>query len=220
MHHRLRDGLSWCLYNQQSVFLDLPGDRYFRLSADDEQPFQHWARTGAIGTADALRLIAKGVLIANATPSPSRTMTVVAPPSADLAQDAVGEARLLDIGRGLLAQRRATSLIRHGRLASAVAAIGCKPQSRRLPARNPDRAVRRIAAAFASTPLTMRKAKQCLPRALAAGALCHAAGATPTLVFGVQLEPFAAHCWLQWNGAVIVGDLEQARMFAPILAVP
>jgi hypothetical protein len=66
----------------------------------------------------------------------------------------------------------------------------------------------------------MRKAKQCLPRALGANALCRAAGALPTLVFGVRLAPFAAHCWLQWHEAVIVGDLEQARMFTPILAVP
>jgi len=147
-------------------------------------------------------------------------MTQVETPSADLSQEACGEARLIDIGRSLLAQRRATSLIRRGKLASAVAAIGGEPKRRKAPGRNPDAAVRRIAAAFASTPLTMRKAKQCLPRALAAAVLCRAAGAAPTLVFGVQLEPFAAHCWLQWNDAVIVGDLEQARMFAPILSVP
>lgn len=219
MHHRLRNGLSWCLYNQQTVFLDLPGDRYFRLGADDEQPFQYWARTGTIESADARRLIDARVLTESATPSPSPTMTTVAVPSADYAQDADGEARLVDIGRGLLAQRRATSLLRRGRLASTVAAIGRERKPRRAPARDPDAAVRRIAAAFSSTPLTMRKAQQCLPRALAAHALCRAAGAAPTLVFGVQLEPFAAHCWLQWNGAVIVGDLEQARMFVPILAV-
>jgi len=220
MHHRLRDGLSWCLYNQQTVFLDLPHDRYFRLAADDELAFQQWTMTGAIGSAGARRLIDAGVLIASPTPSPSQTMTRVATPSTDLSEEAYGEARLVDIGRGLFAQRRATSLVRRGKLASAIAAIRLGPNARKPPRHDPNAAVRRIAAAFASTPLTMRKGKQCLPRALAAGVLCRAAGAAPTLVFGVQLEPFAAHCWLQWKGAVIVGDLEQARMFAPILAVP
>jgi hypothetical protein len=34
------------------------------------------------------------------------------------------------------------------------------------------------------------------------------------------MEPFAAHCWVQWGDAVIVGDLEHSRMFTPILALP
>jgi transglutaminase-like putative cysteine protease len=80
--------------------------------------------------------------------------------------------------------------------------------------------VYRIAAVFATTPLSFRKTGQCLPRALAANALCRRSGVTTTLVFGVRLAPFAAHCWLQRGSAVIVGDLEQARMFIPILAVP
>jgi len=219
MHHRLRDGLSWCLCDQQAVFLDLPLDRYFRLGPDDDRAFQRWAKSGAVSGAASARLVQRGILVACDEPHKPRPPVELEPPSLDLGEEASGAAGLIDIGRGLLAQRRATSAIRRGKLASLVTALACDAAPRRAD-RDPEAAVRRIAAAFGSTPLAMRKARQCLPRALAANALCRAAGALPTLVFGVRLEPFAAHCWLQWNAAVIVGDLEQARMFTPILAVP
>jgi hypothetical protein len=219
MHYRLRDGLSWCLCDQQAVFLDLPLDRYFRLGPDDDRSFQLWAKSGAVSGSASVRLVASGILVACDEPQTPPTPVELVPPSLDLGEEARGEAGLIDIGRGLLAQRRATSAIRRGKLASLVTALASDAPRRRAD-RNAQAAVRRIAAAFGSTPLAMRKARQCLPRALAANALCRAAGALPTLVFGVRLEPFAAHCWLQWHQAVIVGDLEQARMFTPILAVP
>jgi len=219
MHHRLRDGLSWCLCDQQAVFLDLPLDRYFRLGPDDDRTFQIWATSGALSGSASARLVEAGVLVASDKPQAPRAPVQVVLPSADLGEEACGEARLIDVGRSLLAQRRAASAIRHGKLASLVTALAGDAVPRRAD-RHTGPAVRRIAAAFGSTPLAMRKARQCLPRALAANALCRAAGALPTLVFGVRLEPFAAHCWLQWNATVIVGDLEQARMFTPILAVP
>lgn len=219
MHHRLRDGLNWCLCDQQAVFLDLPRDRYFRLGPEDDQTFQRWAKTGALDATTARRLVEVGVLIGCAEPRPPQAAIQVVPPLADLGEEACGEARLIDIGRGLLAQYRATSAIRRGKLASLVTALA-RDTAPGAPEQDTGAKVRRIAAAFGSTPLAMRKARQCLPRALAANALCRAAGALPTLVFGVRLEPFAAHCWLQSETTVIVGDLEQARMFTPILAVP
>jgi hypothetical protein len=145
-------------------------------------------------------------------------MTEVPTPSLDLGEEPGTRPRAADIVSGLVAQRRAASVLRRGQLSSLVDAIRA---DRDLPlARDGDGAVRRIAAAFASTLLSFRKAGQCLPRALAAYALCKRIGVTPTLVFGVRLEPFAAHCWLQLGPDIIVGDLEQVRMFVPILAVP
>lgn len=219
MHHRLRDGLGWCLCDQQAVFLDLPRDRYFRLGLEDDQSFRHWLATDEVDGAAAARLIAAGVLVIGNAPQPPRTALRIASPSVDLGEEAYGEARLIDIGRGLLAQRRVTSAIRRGRFAAVVTALA-RETTPGMPGRDDGAKVRGIAAAFASTTLAMRKGRQCLPRALAANALCRAVGARPTLVFGVRLAPFAAHCWLQSDATVIVGDLEQARMFTPILAVP
>lgn len=219
MYHRLRDGLGWCICDQQAVFLDLERDRYFRLRPDDDRYFQRWARSETLDPAELAGLVRAGVIIACDSPRPPSLPAWSEAPVADLADGITARARLIDIGRCLVAQHHATSLLRQGRLAERIAALSRdgRPGSAR-----PDgaEAVDRIAAGFASAPLALRKAGQCLPRALAANALCRAAGVATTLVFGVQLQPFGAHCWLQWGARVVVGDAEHARMFTPILAVP
>lgn len=220
MHYHLRDGLSWCLADGRAVFLDLPADRYFRLRPEDDRIFQHWASAEGTAGLDPDGLIGAGILVASTAPQPPQAATQVPAPSIDLAEEAATPARAIDIVRGLVAQRRASLALRRGRLARAVDAIrssGAPPPTNSAEATT---AAERVAATFASTLLSFHKSGQCLPRALAAQALCRRAGVAPTLVFGVRLEPFAAHCWLQLGTAVIVGDLEQARTFIPILAVP
>ena len=218
MPHRLRDGLSWCVCNGRAVFLDLPHDRYFRLSPQDDARFQEWAMSSGSDDAAPQSLVEAGLLVACPAPAP-RAVPLVVPLTIDLAEDTRREARLIDIARAIVAQRQAASLIRHRGLAGAIAALASDgPASRSRPA-DFQAAARRVAAAFASMPLAFAKAGQCLPRALAAYRMCRLAGAEPSLVFGVQLEPFAAHCWLQLGSEVVIGDLEQARMFTPILAL-
>lgn len=218
MHYEMRNGLSWCLAEGRAVFLDLLADRYFRLRPEDDRHFQRWAETGDAVEVDPEGLVRAGVLVASSVPQPPRAATRVPVPSIDLGEEAATRAHLADIIRGLVAQRRAAIAIRRGKLATVVDEIR---SSRSVsPTGATETALCRIAAAFASAPLSFRKSGQCLPRALAANALCRRSGITPTLVFGVRLEPFAAHCWLQLGGNIIVGDLEQARMFIPILAVP
>ncbi len=41
----------------------------------------------------------------------------------------------------------------------------------------------------------------------------------PTLVFGVQTGPFAAHCWVQHEGVVFNDTPDHVRRYTPILAI-
>ena len=41
----------------------------------------------------------------------------------------------------------------------------------------------------------------------------------PTWVFGVQTEPFRAHCWVQQGEAVLNDRLDRVRSFTPIMAI-
>lgn len=220
MHYRVRDGLSWCVCGDQIVFLDLASDRYFRLRAADDQAFQQWARSGGANGSRYARLIETGIIAPCGDNDIPPDMARIAPPSVDLGEQCTQRAHVIDIGRALVAQRKAASAVRQGRLMAVISEIKTGPHAVTVSVRDADLATGRIAAAFASMPLSFRKAGQCLPRALAAYALSRRAGVSPTLVFGVRLQPFAAHCWVQFGPNVIVGDLEQARMFVPILAVP
>jgi len=41
----------------------------------------------------------------------------------------------------------------------------------------------------------------------------------PTWVFGVQAQPFGAHCWLQEGDKLLNESVEYAGQFTPIMAV-
>ena len=44
-------------------------------------------------------------------------------------------------------------------------------------------------------------------------------GVFPTWVFGVQVEPWAAHCWVQQGSILFNDDIEEVSVYTPILAV-
>lgn len=219
MRFTLSDGLSWCLCAGRAVFLDLRGDRYFCLPPPDDDAFRAWAAEGseAVPRAVLERLAANGVL----TPGDAEQgmPAQIAPASRDLALIAGRAMPLSGIGPALVAQLRAKWAIRRRPLVTSMRHRALRPAAH-LHVRNDifDEA-HRIARAFEATALLLRKADQCLPRALAAQSLCARRGVPSALVFGVRLEPFAAHCWVQWDDAVIVGGLEEVRMFTPILVV-
>jgi len=41
----------------------------------------------------------------------------------------------------------------------------------------------------------------------------------PTWVFGVQSEPFAAHCWVQQNEVLLNDTVDRVSLYTPILAI-
>ncbi|MEY9873702.1 hypothetical protein ABH931_003191 [Streptacidiphilus sp. MAP12-33] len=58
----------------------------------------------------------------------------------------------------------------------------------------------------------------CLQRSIAAALLCRLRGTWPTWCTGVRTHPFAAHAWIQVDGAPI-GEPHPAGFFQPLLSV-
>jgi hypothetical protein len=211
----LRAGLSWCICARRAVFLDLSGDRYFCLPESLDQVFQRWVAGETIEQAAQDALIAAGVAELGDGGLPIASSHAVA-----IRDFAVGtRARSLRdtvaaIAGQLIARRRLKRLT----LASIVANhLASRTDG---PGRPRDETVlRRIAGAFVASGTLLRAADQCLPRAIAARRLCRSRGQDVALIFGVRLNPFAAHSWVQAGDAVVVGDLEQVRLYTPILVV-
>ncbi len=44
-------------------------------------------------------------------------------------------------------------------------------------------------------------------------------GCAADWIFGVRLQPFGAHCWVQHRGVVLNDELEHVALFVPILWV-
>jgi hypothetical protein len=216
MAFSLRDGVSWCLASGQAIFLDLHADRYSRLPADLEPAFLGWVSDadGALDGVAARRLVAAGVLSLGPGDA-GRGPTAVAPASGDLLSPGSPRATVHDILAAAFAQARARRDLRRHRLVDLLSAIRARAQH--ASPIEPGRKAASITSAFDLSVLLMPKTDRCLPRALAAWSMCLRAGVKASLVFGVRVEPFAAHCWVQVGDAVLVGDHEQARLYTPIL---
>jgi len=223
MGYALRDQLSFCHVGERTVFLDLRADRYFCLPLSAEAAFARLQRGDRLSVTeqDALSpLIRDGFLCEQPGAADVRPCLPVPPPVISL----------LDVGAPL-------SPMRHVALAMwdiAMAALQLRRRPLSLvlsgmdrprpngPGRSPAQISGMIAplcAAFHRAGLVVGQHDKCLPRAIAMMRFMARFGVAADLVFGVQMRPFAAHCWVQ-HGRVLLGDrVERVRDYTPILVI-
>ncbi len=206
--------VSWCRCAGQAVFLDLEGDRYFCLPEPLDAIFQCWAAGEAIDRDAHAALVAAGVAGADPVQRPQGASFPIA--TRDLAHAGPGRATWIS-AQAIAGQLRAKHWLRRRPLANILRRIPTPA----VPAARPldEASLQTIAGAFATSAMILRVADQCLPRAIAAARLCWHRGLDAALILGVRLHPFAAHSWVQSGDAVVVGDLEQVRLYTPILVV-
>jgi len=213
----LRPGLSWCLCADQVVFLDLALDRYFCLPEALGDDFRRWASSEALDRAEQEALVAAGLLEPGEGEPVAATNYETA--RRDLVIERKGVANPGDILAAVAGQLRARCWLRHRPIIDIAASLA----QHRAPCQGEPKdetRLHKIARAFLISAALVRAADQCLPRAIAAYRLCLQHGIVASLIFGVRLHPFAAHSWVQVGDAVVVGDLEQVRLYAPILVLP
>lgn len=211
--HSLRAGVSWCLCGDQAVFLDLPRDRYFCLSGALDPSFRRWSAGEPLASAELGRLVAAGILEPG---GPGATAAIMpAAPARDLATDSH---TLRDIAAAIALQLGARRALKRFPLSNIVSRLAARHHAS-LADRQDDALLRRVAGAFVASATLLRAHDQCLPRAIAARHLCDRLGQAAALVFGVRINPFAAHSWVQSGDAVVVGDLETVRLYTPILVI-
>lgn len=214
----LQSGISYCVIDGNALFLDLPRDRYFRLSSAASPAFQTWHEGRMPTDADRGILEAAGILgggphAANGFELPStpvrRRHDAIASGAFDLSE----VARALWMQRKVERRLRAYGLLRMVndiRALRSTSACGDLDQSQ---------AGGRVLRAFEVGRLLRPSAEKCLPRSIAV-ALCLARhGIAAKVVLGVKLGPFAAHAWAQANDAVLNDTMEEVARFTPILVV-
>ncbi len=74
--------------------------------------------------------------------------------------------------------------------------------------------------AFHRATLLFPRASRCLPDALALQRIVTRRGLSSKIIFGVQTDPFQAHCWVQHDDVVLCQDLETVTGFRVILVMP
>jgi transglutaminase superfamily protein len=76
-----------------------------------------------------------------------------------------------------------------------------------------------LCAAYARLRVIATGPKQCLFDSLALKRFLAKYDLFPEWIFGVRLNPFAAHCWLQHSNTLLNDSLDSVRCFTPIMAV-
>lgn len=81
------------------------------------------------------------------------------------------------------------------------------------------RAAQLVAAFAMLQPMLFTRRDACLFNSLALIEYLALHGLYPQWVFGVQGRPFAAHCWVQYDGVLFNDTLEHVRRYTPIMVV-
>lgn len=216
MGWQLTPGVGFCEAGGELVFLDLTRDKYLSLRGKDRVAFDR-LRAGKAVDSDAMtRLSVTGLIVrcdAATRIEPSRAVV----PLQDLAS---GE----DVAFSLAMSVRTALALRSARRAMRPTAIGATigkiaKAKRRLGVAGDESAVVDIAQRFAACRWLVPVPTRCLIDALALDHILLSRRLATTLVFGVRLDPFAAHCWLQTPETVLTGTSAEARNYTPILVV-
>lgn len=234
----LADGVFLCVVERHAVMLDLKADTYSAVplgedpggELDSEHQLEHWLLRQL--HPHKASLLQAGVLVAGTdggTPV-SAYRSLLSPERHFLGRDdtrcfgRTGEAtRSLRIGihdvvRFMSACARASRLLKTRPIGEVVAAVRArKERGRKVSARTDD--LRRQVLIFRRLRPLYPRPYLCLFDALALVEFLACRGHYPAWVFGVQLEPFGAHCWVQIDERVLNEETEYAREFTPIMAV-
>ena len=221
MQVQLRDGVHWCRSGDRAVFLDVEADRYFCLPATANEAFLRVA-SGDSRPQDLERtrmLVSQGILVQHSGSAAVRQPPLIEAPKRDLFDEPSASSSFLSICRQAVAEAVTARILRTRPFSQVIADTKRKCANPGRRPRNQQKNIEAIAAASSAVSFVLRAHNRCLVRALAVHSVCIRQGIRPKLVFGVIAHPFAAHCWVQLDDAVIVGGFEQARLYAPILVL-
>jgi len=207
--------LMYCRAGDRAVFLDIPADRYFCLPARLDVPFQrlvagHFDADGGIIVA----LQDAGVVGDDGSVSATRCSGL---PAAD--HSLPPAARAGGLVKAAFAQWRAQARLRRWSFARVIAHERRRGRASRSGGCDGAGEFASLHASFNTLAGWFGEADRCLARSLAFRALAFQRGFAPTLVLGVRLDPFAAHCWVQSGARVDNDAIERTRLYTPILTI-
>ncbi|TPG21790.1 lasso peptide biosynthesis B2 protein [Sphingomonas koreensis] len=220
MTFALNRGVSFCRVDNRFVVLDLVGDRYFCLEGAAEDAFRRLTDGTSAppgSRADGERLVALGI-VRHCAEAKSIT-PCLAPPTA--ASQVVPLGVRITLGNCIAASARLVAakitLKLFGLDAVIAPLVRIKRRQRR--ASEARHHLQSIITQFQNLDRWVTPLDQCVPRSVAIMRCCLAAHIDATLVIGVKLRPFAAHCWVQHGDMLLAEQLDTVRLYTPILVV-
>lgn len=208
-------GISACRPAERLILLDLGRDRYFALNDESETALSDLI-ADSLADSDLpiiAGLVDQGLLVqapAGARPSLCPAVRVA---QATLALSPAPKSRRQS-GLATIAVIGARRTLRRKGLAAAIGDLRC-----RRPAADSSatQALHDIVAGFRGARGVISPLDQCLPRSLALARRLFRAGLLADFIIGVAVQPFRAHCWVQYDDQLLIDDVDTVRQFTPIL---
>lgn len=205
--------VGFCRVADRAVFLDARADHYWLLGHEHARVVERAIEGAPLDELETkiIQTLALAGLVAN-NGKPAVPAVVPAPVDTSLLDD-----------------------IRPAPVATAVAGLDFIRAVRRLRKQGLESSLRRLwhvrAASFQATGgasdnpiagaaglrLLVSATGRCLPLSLALATRCRSEDVR--LVFGVKLDPFAAHAWVQRGSTVLNDEVHVVRQFTPVLAI-
>jgi Transglutaminase-like superfamily len=231
-----------CVAGKHVVFLDLERDKYLALA--HTHPVGRWVRgwpvpppdttptlngadsqPAASGPEDGLlaKMISQGLLVTDPPVGKEAAPVVAEPPKLTLVEDDLNvrpRTTFAHLRHLLIAYTAAKWSLKHRSIRKVVQAAALR-KSRAPSASAPDVGrVRTLVAAFIHLrPLFFTVRNACLLDSLTLVNFLAGYGFFPQWVFGVETDPFYAHCWVQEGDFVFNDTPDYVRGFSPILVV-
>lgn len=221
MRYRLHPNVSFCLVSGRVVFLDLSADRYFCLSIPAERTFLRSIQGSELDSGeDALlaRLTASGPLSCDRSHPPAIPCPAVAELRASLLDEPLLRPTLPGICLAAASLFAAPVRLRTLGLNGAIRQLSRRKRRARLRSVGKDRLLRAVTGYVRLRDIVTEN-DNCLVRSMAVANGLISAGATPQLIMGVKLQPFAAHAWVQCEDWLVNERWDVVRDFTPILVV-
>jgi hypothetical protein len=227
MHYQLRKDLSCCEVDGHIVFLDIAQDRYFTLTNDLESGLRRFLAHGNVSASLLRELSARGILPDASDPRACISKTSSRRPSRSAIEQ---PAAALNRGPGLATIIEVTATtwsIRHQLkthalktiIDDAIAYKRSKAGRRAIETIAYEETLLHAAWEFACARRYVPIDPLCLLDSLSLLRFLSRRGLCATLVFGVTLEPFTAHCWLQAGALVLNETLSDANTYTPIRTI-
>lgn len=200
MNYHLYDHLSFGAVGTNIVVLDLAADRYFQLRGAEAALLTgaagHGPHQSAFETLAEKGLLGRGPGLA--------IEPVVAPAAMTSAVETTGRAVKLGLAEVIRERVGAAWSLRRRGLHATI--VGWRKEKARISVHAADdEEAGAIARGYASARMLLPAERLCVPDSLALTRCLWKRGVGADLFFGVRLDPFAAHAWVQ-QGETILSD--------------
>lgn len=218
--YTVRDGLSFCQVDGHFVFLDVDSDRYFRLPDSLDHALATYLDGSGPPEADISGLVAQNILVDRPSAAPcNRQRLRPAARSAMEAPTSSRKLRPLELLEVLAVVVRTRVALKLWPLKVVLGSLGADPAHAAPHAAAFEGRLSEAAAVYRRARLYVPIDMCCLLDSVALATFLRKRRLHAHVVFGIALDPFSAHCWVQADDLVLNDTVGNVNSHTPIRVV-